>query len=421
MDVTGVRLRALSEYLEAAWGRLYRDSEFRVLFVVFALHMAVAEAYGQALPLLFGALGLSAALLGVALSLASAVEVVLSPLAGVVSDAADRLTVTTFAVGLLGIVLGSFLVVSSAAGAVALVVLYAVGNRFFNTSAMAAVNETLEDGFEGFGWGVRDVGLYLGGAVGVGAGGVVVATFGDVRFVFGVLVVVVGLLGAVLWRASDPGGTDRESDRGLRTALARWRTAVTATGVVESFRAVSEPWTLARLLVVDGLVGLGVGMSLFLLPLYAAELGIGAGRYLLLFSGSLLLAAPLSLVGGVLADAVEQKWLYVGNATVEAAMLFAFALTGSARFFLVGLALYVIQTAFEPAVVAYIFGLFDDDEGGRVWSLDGMVSKAIGAVAPAVGGFLFGVEPRLVFLAGGVLTLAGALVATTMPRRAVAA
>jgi MFS family permease len=146
-------------------------------------------------------------------------------------------------------------------------------------------------------------------------------------------------------------------------------------------------------------------------------------------------AAPVSLYGGGLADRRSRKRLYVANYAAEAAMLAGFALAAGvpgvvaasptaadplARWFgpalfAVGLALYVAQTAFEPAVLAYFFDRFDDDVVGRAWSVEGVVAKAAGVVAPVAGGALYAVTPRLPFVVGAALLAGAAGVAVTLP------
>ncbi|MFB6077049.1 MAG: hypothetical protein ABEK12_02880, partial [Candidatus Nanohaloarchaea archaeon] len=80
------------------------------------------------------------------------------------------------------------------------------------------------------------------------------------------------------------------------------------------------------------------------------------------------------------------------------------------------LALFVLQTGFEPAVLAYFFDQFDESESGRAWGIDGTVERGAGLVAPALGGFIYAMDPHLPFVAGTVLVAAGTLLALTLPR-----
>ncbi len=125
------------------------------------------------------------------------------------------------------------------------------------------------------------------------------------------------------------------------------------------------------------------------------------------------------MVGGVLADRLSRKRLYVINFLTEAAMLAAFAGTALAGVetvaFVAGLALFVLQTAFEPAVLAYFFGVFPESERGRVWGVDGTVARAAGLLSPVLLGWLYGIDPQLPFLLGAGLVATGTVVATTLP------
>jgi len=246
-----------------------------------------------------------------------------------------------------------------------------------------------------------------------------VAATSNVGAAFVPLFVVALAAAAVLWRRRDgavPAGA----------VLASAREALTDAAPLSAFRAVSDWSVLARLCAVEALAVLGAGMSLFLLPAYAVVVGVPVGAVLFLFAAYNLLAAPVSLYGGGLADRRSRKSLYVANYAAEAAMLFGFALAAGVPvpgvgaavgipLFGAGLALYVVQTAFEPAVLAYFFDQFEEGEAGRAWSVEGVVAKAAGVVAPAAGGALYNVAPRLPFLVGGLLMGGATLVAVTLP------
>jgi predicted MFS family arabinose efflux permease len=170
-----------------------------------------------------------------------------------------------------------------------------------------------------------------------------------------------------------------------------------------------------RFLVVDGFSALGMGMCFYLVPVYAVDLGIGAGAFLLMFGGSHLFAIPFTVAGGVLTDRWNRKALFVGNYAIEVAMLAAFALAGGKPLFVVGIALFVLQTTFEPAVLAYFFDQFEESEAGTAWGLDGTVTRGIGIVAPPIGAAVYGVQPRSAFVAGTVFMTLSTVVALTLP------
>lgn len=387
---------------------LLGNPELRTLYFVYFALFAVAEVYYQAVPLYFDALGISTAVLGLAWSVATGVEVAVSPATGVVSDRYDRFAVAIAATVVLGVTFAAFTAVSSALALVALMGAVSAGRLLLSNAITPAVDEAFEEGFEGIGWGVRDVFIYGGSAVGLGLGGSVVAWTAGIAPVFGSLAAVLLVVALVLWwrrRPSPCGG-------GVRGVV---RDATTDPDPLGPWREISDWGVLARVLAVDGLVGLGTGMSLFLLPVFATDVGLSAAGFLFVFGGSHVVAAPLSVLGGALADRYSRKWLYVGNAVAEAAMLLTFGLTRDPAFFLVGIGLFVAQTAFEPAVIAYFFDLFDDEESGRAWSVDGMVSRTAGIVGPLAGGTLYAINPRATFLVGGGVTALGAAVALTLP------
>lgn len=399
--------------------RLLRDGDLRAYYLAFAALAFVWEVYGRALPLLFEQVGLSLALLGIARSAGSALALVAEPVSGLLADRVDRAAMAAVAGVALGAVLGSLSVARSAPLLVSLVALAPPARQFVTNAVTPAVDAAVEDGAEGRGWALRDVGLYGGSALGVGVAGAAVAATRDVGAAFVPLVVVSLAAGTVLWRRRDgavPAGV----------VVASVRAALADAAPLAAFREVSDWSVLARLCAVEALAVLGAGMSLFLLPAYAVVVGVPAGAVLFLFAAYNLLAAPVSLYGGGLADRRSRKWLYVANYAAEAAMLLGFALAAGVPgvgagaaigvpLFAAGLALYVGQTAFEPAVLAYFFDQFDEGEAGRAWSVEGAVAKAAGVVAPAAGGALYAVAPRLPFLVGGVLMAGATLVAVTLP------
>jgi MFS family permease len=434
-----------------------RDPRLRALVVAFGGLFFVTELYGAALPLLFDAAGLSAAVYGAVRAAANGVEIIASPFLGTLADERGRVRVAVVAAVGMAVALSGFFLARSLPLLAVLIALVAVGRLAVNNAITPAFSAAFDDGDAGVGWGLRDVVLYGGGALGLAVGsGLAVA---GVRAVFPGLAAVLLLLAVLLWRhADDAEGKeedeseqvdsdgDDESEQGdsdgddelidakatdpsSETLLTRVRARLTA--LAAPFRGVSRPRVFARIAVVDLFVGVGTSAMAFL-PLLAVDLGGSAAGFLALYGGAHLLAAPLSVVGGVLADRYSRKALYVGNFACEAVMLAAFgatvvtdggqtagtvvaSLTPTALLFFLGIALFVAQTTFEPGVLAYFFDVFEESERGQVWGLKGTVSKTAGLIGPAVLGWLYTVDPQLPFLLGAVLTGVGAVVAVTLP------
>ncbi|PSQ16314.1 hypothetical protein BRD00_11545 [Halobacteriales archaeon QS_8_69_26] len=452
----------LADYLRVAVRGILGDPDLRTLYAVYLLLFVVAELYRQALPLYFRALGIPIAVLGLGKSVATALEVLASPAFGVAADEYDRFAMAAVA----GLVLaGAFAllgVAATPAALVALMALIAVTRLALNNAATPAVDEALDGEFAGIGWGIRDVSIYGGAALGLALGGVVSSVLPSVRFAFFALVPVLLLTTALLWRNRDgvdregsgdgetggagddapegsesgaaegsddgtPGGSgsneaegpgdgeadDREgsSPGGDRSPLDRVR-----SGLRPSVPDLPNPPVLARFLAITLLSNGGMGMTVFLLPVLAVDLGIGAGEFLFLFSGSFAVSAPLSVLGGVAADRFDRKYLYVGNFLAETLMLAAFAVASSVPLFVVGTALYVVQTTFEPAVATFFFDSFDEDVAGTAWGITGTASKAAGVAAPVGGAVLYELDPAFAFAAGAVLLAGATLVALTLPR-----
>lgn len=399
-------------YSVVSLGRLYSiigsDRTIPRFFLAYFLLFAVVTTYQQGLPLLYRAVGVPIAAYGIAKSVGNGLEAVASAPAGVLVDELGSSLVAIVA----GLGIASVLVVlplaSTALALGVLVVVLAVARLVLGVALTPLVDSHLEEGSEGLGWGLRDVGIYLGSAVGLGVAGGVVARSGAIQSLFLVLVPVVGLLLVLLWHIRRPTLDSLPTLEAIRSSR--------AFDIRGAWNSISRPAVLARILAVDLFVTLGMGMSFFLLPVYAVDLGLDRAAFLFIFGGSHLFAAPLSVAGGALADRLPRKWLYAGNYWVEAVMLGVFALAGGPVMFGLGVTFFVLQTGFEPAVLAYFFDQFDESESGRAWGLDGTVERGAGLVAPAVGGAIYSIDPALPFGIGAVLTVVGAAIALTLPR-----
>lgn len=384
------------------------DRDVQSFVAAYFLLFLVVDAYGWAIPLYYRAVGIPVAALGVAKGVGNALEALASAPLGVLADEYDRAALATVAGAALGCLLFAVPLATGPVVLGGLVVGLALARLAFGLATTPLVDETLPEGSEGLGWGLRDVGIYLGGAAGLGLAGVAVGGTASVGAAFPVLVPFVALMVGVVWRIHGPTFGDLPAPRDL---LPEWPPRPLA-----AVRAVSRPGVLARILAADALLALGSGLGLFLVPVLAVDLGVRAEGFLLAFGGSHLVAAPLSVLGGAATDRLPRKHLYVGNFAAEAATLAAFALATGPLGVGLGIAAFVVQTGFEPAVLAYFFDQFGDDESGRAWGVDGTVTRGVGVVAPALGGYLYGVDPHLPFAVGATLVAGGGAVAATLPR-----
>ncbi|MFC7234574.1 MFS transporter [Halosegnis marinus] len=380
-----------------------RDRERAGLLVAYLLLFVVVDAYGQLLPLYYRELGVSVAALGVAKSVGNGVEAVASGPVGVLADETDRAAIAVVAGGALAVVLAAFPFAGGALALGALVVAFAAARLVFNTAATPLLSASFETGAEGVGWAVRDTAIYVGGALGVAGTGLLVARLGYGSAFLALVPALVALVAvlAVAHRPTFGGAVSLPS-------LSRPRP-------LAAVRAVSKPGVLARFLAVKLFAGLGMGSCFYLLPVRAVDLGVAAGTFLLAFGAAKVVAVAFTLLGGLATDRVSRKALYVGNFAIEAVMLAALALADSPALLFVAVGLYVLQTTFEPAVLAFFFDQFDEEESGRAWGISGVVARGTGVVAPAVGGYLYRVSPSLAFGLGAAAMVAATAAALTLP------
>ncbi|MFB6153344.1 MAG: MFS transporter [Halodesulfurarchaeum sp.] len=387
---------------------LIRDRTSASLLLAYFLLFAVVTTYQQAIPLLYRPLGIPIAAFGLAKSVGNGLEAIASTPAGVLADEAHTGLIAILAGVVMAVALGAFPFATTATALGILVVVMAVSRLVLGVALTPLVDAALTAGHEGIGWGVRDLAIYLGSAVGLGLAGAFVVRSGTLVSIFPGLSLGIVALVALLVATHRPTRGDLPDVGTLRpSGLPSPRSSI---------EEISNRGVLLRILGVDLLVTLGMGMSFFLVPVLAVDVGVEAGEFLLVFGGSHLLAAPLSLAGGALTDRLPRKLLYVGNYAAETLMLAALALADGPVLFALGLALFVLQTGFEPAVLAYFFDQFDESESGRAWGIDGTVERGAGLVAPALGGVLYGMDPHLPFVAGTVLVAGGTLLALTLPR-----
>ena len=393
--------------IRGEFAAVLRDRRRSGLVVCFLLLYLVASTYQQVVPLYYKELGVSIVALGLAKSGGNVVEAVASTPAGVLADRIDRAAIIVVAGLALAVALLVFPLATSALALGLLVVAFAAARLVFNVAAQPLLDDSFTEGSEGVGWATRDVAIYAGGAIGLVGAGLVTDYLTSVRPVFLALIPAIVLMVAILVYTHRPSLTVDISRSDL---VPDWPSRPLAP-----FRELSHPRVLLRFLVVDAFSALGMGMCFYLVPVYAVDLGIGAGAFLLVFGGSHLFAIPFTVAGGVLTDCWNRKALFVGNYAIEVAMLAAFALAGGRPLFVVGIALFVLQTTFEPAVLAYFFDQFDESEAATAWGLDGTVTRGIGILAPPIGAAVYGLEPRFAFGAGAVFMTLSTVVALTLP------
>lgn len=385
---------------------MIEDSDLQVLYIAFAGIWFANDLYAQLVPLLFTQLNIPSTILGISWSVVAIIQVTFSPLTGIIADEYDRMSVGAIACFGLAVLYTLFFVADSAIVIIIIMAFVGAFRLLVGNTATATISEALPDQISGIGWGLRDAFIYFGSAVGLATGGVLVGFYDDIRFAFLALIpsmIFVGALFAVRGSMT-PSFTISISDIQFNLV----------SDIVDPIREISNWGILRKFIVVKIFVGFGMGGTMFLLPVFAVDIGINASDFLVIFAASHFIGILMSLIGGIAANIVSRKSLYVANFVVEAIMLLTFAITTNILFFGIAMSLFIIQTIFEPAVIGFFFDQFDEEEAGRAWSVDGLVSKGVSIIAPAVGGAVYAANPRLAFAGGGILTALAAIVAATI-------
>ena len=398
--------KSLQLAISDSFQELSKNKNLQALYLAFAGIWFVNDLYSQLIPLLFTQIGISPAVIGLAWSLVALIQIVCSPIVGVIADEYDRMTTGAICSFILALLFLLFVLVDSTIVIVSTMLAVGGLRLLIGNTATASVSEKLPDEIAGIGWGLRDAFIYLGSSIGLAIGGMIVGVYSDIRYGFLALIPTMFLVGVLFLSRSSPTFSQDIELPEMSTSF--------ISDILDSFREISDWNTLSKFIVVKAFVGFGMGGTMFLLPVFATDIGINASEFLTIFAASHFVGILMSLVGGIAANFLPNKILYVANFATEALMLLMFAFTTNIFFFGVAMALFVIQTAFEPAVIGFFFDQFDDEESGRAWSIDGLVSKGVSIIAPTIGGIVYGVDPRLAFVGGGMLTAFAAAVAITI-------
>lgn len=257
----------------------------------------------------------------------------------------------------------------------------------------------------GITFGVRDVFLYLGGFLGVMATGQLLRVTGDdFGGVFVAYVAVLLLLAGVL-RWCLPGVN----------ALAA--TAAMPDPVVPGPRCIrSLDQRFIYYLLVSGLITLG-SMSLVYAPLFGRQLGMDSAWIYTVFSSHILVAALLSLFGGMIIDRCDKKRVYMFTAGLYV-LGFGLLSLGGPLPFVLGLLVLGGQAALANIDSAYLFSIFGGQDTDRYWGVVSLVSLVAGSLGVVGFGYLWEAGWPIFHVSLAVMALAG-LLSLRLPRQAV--
>jgi MFS family permease len=169
------------------------------------------------------------------------------------------------------------------------------------------------------------------------------------------------------------------------------------------------------LLVAEGVIALGFGAILPILPLFYEAHGVdlqGLGIVVAAWPAARLVGEPLF---GRLADRVSRKWMMVAALLVSAvAVTLPVAVTGPLPFILLRVVAGLGAAAYDPAARGYLMDVNPPERQGETFGMYSAAQMGGFMVGPAIGGIAVAVtgEPTVVFWVFGLAYLVSALVVT---------
>jgi MFS family permease len=359
---------------------------------------------------LFGSqgLGLTKALIGVAIAVFSVAALAARPVVGWTTDRFGRRPALLLGAGLTVVGLLAHVVATDLPLFILARAILGVGEGFWLVAALAAAADLAPEGRRGESLSFLSLTLYLGLAIGPWMGEAVLRETGSFPAVWVVTAAVASIALALAWLVPEtaPGGRGHAGGPDGATPRARPR-LIHPAGLFPGF-----------------VILLGIsGMAYFLtfLPLYVRTIGLdGAGLPLAEYG---LIVVVLRLFGARIPDRVGAVRLS-GSALVAAALgLVIIAAVPSLTGLLVGTGLFAFGVAFVmPALISLSVSLVPPEERGTVVGtatlfLDvafGIAPVVLGAVAE-VGGYALG------FVVAGLVSALGCVLLVVGSRRGFAA
>ncbi|MBS3788531.1 MFS transporter, partial [Candidatus Bipolaricaulota bacterium] len=240
----------------------------------------------------------------------------------------------------------------------------------------------------GFVFGVRDVFLHSGAALGTFAGGWFLAasysgnSFRNIyltglSFLFFTGVIVYFIKGRTKNSTGDEFGE----------------------GLLKSFKEINEKKSLFTLSMLQVFRGFYPPLIAFI-PILGAEIGLKNSHIMYVIASSTGVTAVLSLAGGKLSDLFNRKKMYLTDIFFDLLILSALFFAQNIYIFSLGLGLMAINSTFYANINAYIYDLFEESQASRAVSILSSTEKMIGVFAPAIIGFLWGINRNIAISLG---------------------
>gem|GEM_PF-3601073 len=356
----------------------------------FFTYFLVDDLLMKAFPLYIKHLGISSSWWGYVLSGASLISFFVIPPIGAIADKHGRKAILYCSLSLAGLALVGILVSPYAFFVVGLMALIPITRSINNITMNPLLAHSGKQDERGFVFGVRDVFLHAGAALGTFVGGwfLSASDLGNsfrhiyltgLSFLFFTGVIVYFIEGRTQKPAGDEFGE----------------------GLFKSFKEINEKKSIFTLSLLQVFRGFYPPLMAFI-PILGAEIGLKNSHIMYVIASSTGITAVLSLVGGKLSDLFNRKKMYLTDIFFDLLILSALFFAQNIYVFSLGLGLMAINSTFYANINAYIYDLFEESQASRAVSILSSTEKIIGVFAPAIVGLLWGID-RNIAISLGVL------------------
>jgi len=342
----------------------------------------------KAFPLYIKHLGISASWWGYILSGASLLSISIIPPIGAIADKHGRKLILYCSLILAILIVAGILVSPFVFLVVGLMALFPITKSVNNITInpLLAHSESQKD--RGVVFGIRDVFLHSGAAIGTFAGGWFLATsYSNSSFqnIYLTTLSVLFITGIVVYFIDEKNGNPTSNDF--------------EEGLFKSFKEINDKKSLFTLSLLQVFRGFYPPLIAFI-PILGTEIGLKSSHIMYVIASSTGVTALLSLVGGKLSDLLNRKKMYLTDIFFDLLILFTLIFARNIYVFSLGLGLMAINSAFYANINAYIYDLFEEGQASRAVSVLSSTAKLTGVFAPAIVGFLWGIDQKIALSLG---------------------
>lgn len=300
----------------------------------------------KAFPLYIKHLGISSSWWGYILSGASLIGFFIIPPIGAIADKHGRKPILYCSLSLAILAVIGILTSPYAFFAVGLMALIPVTRSINNISVNPLLAHTESREERGFVFGIRDVFLHSGAALGTFAGGWFLAASyagSSFRHIYLTALLFLFFTGFIVYFI------DRKTQSPTSDEFKE--------GLLESFKEINDKRSLFTLSLLQVFRGFYPPLIAFI-PILGAEIGLKSSHIMYVIASSTGVTALLSLVGGKLSDLLNRKKMYMTDIFFDLLILFVLIFAQNIYVFSLGLGLMAINSIFYANINAYIYDLF---------------------------------------------------------------